>query len=84
MNVVRCTIYGSFGTQNLMVAVMFKFGLKHERSMSGQTRSNYVKSSNSIFFCTKIAYLVQFCLRIPKNVIYFYVRQLEMPKLHFN
>ena len=65
--------------QNAMVKFIFNRGKVN-------FRSNYVKSnqiSKIKIFLPKYAYLVQFCLRIQKNVIYFYVRQLKMPKNAF-
>ena len=73
--------YRSFGTQNLMVTLIFKFDARKGQLQLklGQIRSDF-KIQN---FVQKYAYLVQISLRISKNVIYFYVRQLEMPKMHF-
>ena len=69
--------YGSFGTQNTAVACIFRFDpRKGQYNVKiGQIRSNF-QSQN---------FLPITCLSCPassknsKNVIYFYVRQLEMP-----
>ena len=50
-----------------------------ERSISRQTSSNKVKFQNSKFSYKNIPILSIFVSRFPKNVIYFYVRQLKMP-----
>ena len=73
--------YGSFGTQNLMVTLVFKFYPRKGQLQVkiGQIRSNFKKFK---IFLQKYADLVQICLRIPK-MSYFCVQQLEMPKNHF-
>ena len=53
-----------------------------ERSMSGQNRSNKVKFLKFKISIQKHTYVVQFCLRIPE-MLFFYVRQLEKPKIAF-
>ena len=50
------------------------------RSMSGQTRSNKVKFSNSII-SSKTWLSCLLLSQDAKNAIYFYVRLLEMPKI---
>ena len=70
MSVVRHMFYGSFGTQKTMVTFISKLG---------QINLN-IKIQN---FPTKNEYLVEFIFWDSKNVIYFYLRQLEMPKIAF-
>ena len=71
--------YGSFGTQNSMVTFIFKFdprkGQLHVKL--GQIRSNFKIQDFLIEICLSCAHLSQ----DSKNVIYFYLRQLEMPKV---
>ena len=82
MTVVRYMFYVPFGAQNTMVAFILRFDTK-----KGQYKVKLGQKGQifkiKIFF-KKHAYLVQFFfLRIPKNVIYFYAWQLEMPKTAF-
>ena len=61
-NVVRHMFYGSFGTHNSMVTFIFKFD---HREGQLQVKLGQI-SEFKVFFYKKCAYLVQFCLRIPK------------------
>ena len=82
MIVMRHMFYGSFGMQNSMVIfIFFKFGLGkgHCQVKLSQIKSNFQFQ----IFGHKHTYLVHFCLRIKKNVIWFDERQLEMPKIAF-
>ena len=74
-------MYGSFGTQNLMVTLIFKFDPRKGQAQVklGQIRPNF----KIHIFKRKYAFLVQICLRIPKMPFIFFVRQLEMPKNAF-
>ena len=80
MNVVWHMLYESFGTWKLMVAFIFKFGLR-----KGQCQAKLDQIS-SIFQMQH--FLTKTCLSCPvlsqdsKNV-YFHVRQIEMPKTAF-
>ena len=73
--------YGSFGTHNSMVAFIFKFeprkGQLHVKQ--GQITSNFKIQNFLIQICLSCADLSQ----NSKNVIYFYVQQLEMQKIAF-
>ena len=73
--------YGSFGTQNSMVAFVFKFDpMKGQLQVKlCQIRSNFKIQNVFPQICLSYAVLSQ----DSKNVIYFYVRQLEMPKIAF-
>ena len=72
---------GSFGTQNLMMTLIFKFDPRKGQLevKLGQIRSNS-KIQN---FLTKICLSCADLYQDSKNVIYFCVRQLEMPKNAF-
>ena len=78
MSVVRHVFYGSFGTQKSMVAFISKFDPR--KGEFQVNKSNKVKFQNQNF-------LTKTCLSYPmlsqdsKNVIYFYLRQLEMPNM---
>ena len=73
--------YGPFGTQNSMVTFIFKFDPRKGQLQVklGQIRSNF-KIQN---FLTKICLSCADLSQDSKNVIYFYVRQLEMPQNAF-
>ena len=73
--------YGLFGTQNLMVTLILKFYPRKGQVevKLGQIRSNF-KIQN---FLAKICLSCADVSQDSKNVIYFYVRQLEMPKNAF-
>ena len=86
--------YGSFGTQNLIVTLIFKFDPRKgqlevrqgqspktpiNKQRQGQIRSNF-KIQN---FLSKVWLSCADFSQDSKNVIYFYVRQLGMPKMHF-
>ena len=73
--------YGSFGTQNSMVTFIFKFDPRKGQLQVklGQIRSNF-KIQN---FLTKVYLFCAVLSQDSKNVTYFYLRQLEMKKMHF-
>ena len=73
--------YGSFGTQNLMVILIFIFDTRKGQVQVklGEIRSN-IKIQK---FLTKIFLSCAELSQDAENVIYFYVRQLEMPKIVF-
>ena len=71
-------VYGSFWTQKSMVAFIFHFDLRKRQC---QVKLGKIFKIN--IFLQRHAYLVQFCPRIPRNVIYFCDRQLDMPKIVF-
>ena len=81
MTSVRHMFYRLFGTQNTMVAFISRFDPRkgQYKVKPGQTRSN-LQNQN---------FLPKSCLFYPvlsqdsKNVIYIYLRQLEMPKIEF-
>ena len=70
--------YRSFGTQNSIVTFIFKFDQRKSQLQVklGQIRSNF-KIKN---FLTKIYLYCAVLSQDSKNAIYFYVRQLKMPK----
>ena len=71
--------YGSFKMQNSMVAFIFKFGPRNGQFQVklGQIRSNFKIQDFPSKTCLSCKVLSQ----DSKTVIYFYVRQLEMPKI---
>ena len=71
--------YVSFGTQNLMVTIIFKFDpRKGELPVKlGQIRLNF-KIQN----LQKYAYLVQICLRIP-TMSFIFIYDNKCQKVHF-
>ena len=81
ISVVRHMFYGSFGTQNTMVAFIFRFDPRkgQYKVKLGQKRSNFQNQNFHLKTCLSCPVLSQ----DSKNVIYFYVRQLEMPKIAF-
>ena len=81
MAVVRHMFYGSFGTQNTMVAFIFGFDPRkgQYKVKLGQKRSNFQNQN----FLLKTNLSCPVLSQDSKNVIYFYVRQLEMPKIAF-
>ena len=82
MRVVPLMFYGPlFGTQKSMAAFISKYDLRKDQFQIKLGQKGQISKFN--IFLQKHAYHIQFCLRIPKNVIYFYVRQLEMPKIAF-
>ena len=73
--------YGSFGTQNLMVILIFIFD---PRKGQVQVKLGEIRSNIKIQkFLTKIFLSCAELSQDAENVIYFYVRQLEMPKIVF-
>ena len=70
--------YGSFGAQNTMVAFISKFDpRKGEYEVKlGQKRSNFENKK-----LLKHAYLVQFCLKIPKMLLIFTYGNLKCQKI---
>ena len=77
MNYMQHMLYGSFGMQNSMVTIIFKFGLKKGlcQVILGHIRSNF---GTQFFFLQKHACVVQFCLSFQNGQL-LYVRQIEMP-----
>ena len=73
--------YGSFGTQNTMVAFIFRFDPRkgQYKVKLGQKMSNFQNQNFHLKTCLSCPVLSQ----DSKNVIYFYVRQLEMSKIAF-
>ena len=71
----------SFGTQSKMVAFISRFDLRkgQNKVKPGQKRSNF---QNQIFL-TKTCLSRLVLSQDQKRVIYFYVRQLEMPEIAF-
>ena len=81
MIVMRLMFYGSFGTQNSMVTPISKFD-----PMKGQCQVNLGQIRSNFQFQNLLR---KTCLSYPdlsqdsKNVIHFYVQQLEIPKIAF-
>ena len=73
--------YWSFVMQNLMMTLILKFDPRkgHIQVKLGQIRS-YFKIQNIL---TKMCLSCVDLSQDSKSVIYFYVRQSEMPKMHF-
>ena len=73
--------YGSFGTQNMVVILIFIFDPRKGQVQVklGEIRSNFKIQK----FLTKIFLSCAELSQDAENVIYFYVRQLEMPKIVF-
>ena len=73
--------YGSFGTQNLMVILIFIFDPRKGQVQVklGEIRSN-IKIQKLL---TKIFLSCAELSQDAENVMYFYVRQLAMPKIAF-
>ena len=72
---------GSFWTQNSMVTFIFKFDPRKGplQVKLGQIWSNF-KTQN---FLTQVYLSCAVLSQNSKNVVYFYLRQLEMPKISF-
>ena len=81
LSVVRHMFHGSFGTQNLTVTLIFEFDPRKGQLgvKIGQIGSNF-KIQN---FLTKTCLSCGNLSQDSKNVIYFCVRQLEIPKSVF-
>ena len=73
--------YGSLGTQNSMVTLIFKYDWRKGQLQVklGQIRSNF---KNSKLSCKSMPILCSFVSVFQKCHV-FYVRQLEMPKIAF-
>ena len=72
MSVVRRMFYGSFGSQNAMVAFISRFGRRkgHYKIKLGQKTQIFKKKSSK-----NMPILSSFFSHNSKNVIYVYVRQ---------
>ena len=75
MSVARHMFYGSFGTQKTMVTFISEFDPR-----KGQAQVKLGQISKFKIFLPKRCHFVS---GFPKNEIYFYVHQLEMPKIEF-
>ena len=78
---MRHMFYGSFGSQNMMAA--FISGLDPSQSQLGSNQVKKVKFLKTKFSSKNMLILSSFVSGFPKNVIYFYIQQLEMPKSTF-
>ena len=81
MTVVRHMFYGPFGTQSTMVTFIFRFHTRkgQYKVKLGQKRSNFQNQNFILKPCLSCPVLSQ----DSKYVIYFYVRQLQIPKIAF-
>ena len=81
MTVVRHMFYGSYGTQNTMVAFIIRFGPRkgQYKVKLGQIRSDFQNQHFLAKACLSCRVSSQDC----KNAICFYLRQLETPKIAF-
>ena len=77
---MRQTFYGSFGMQNSMVTLFFKFD---PREGQLQVKLRQIRSKYNFKFCIKICLSCAVLSQDSKNIIYLYVPQLEMPKIAF-
>ena len=81
MSAVRHMFYGSFGTKNSMVA-FFSLNLACGNVDVRSQQVNLGQFSKFEFLTKNMPILSSF-LMIPKNLVYFDVHQLEMPKSAF-
>ena len=82
MSVVRHMIYGAFGTHNTMVAFIFRIDprkgqYKVKLCQKGQIFKIKKQTSKTCLSCQVLSQ------NSKKSVIYFYVRQLKMPRIVF-